>query len=274
MADATGKSRKLVNILGVPGILVTIYFGGLIFDLFAFLVVVLCTLEYKKLAANLDCNINFLLILLFNLSVMFYYGIFEEFLYPYQTMNMLNFFNFFIFIFILLSVLEIFRKTINPLFNISTTLFGVFWIGFCLGSIIILRNHSFDLTLLTFVSIWLCDSAAFIFGKKFGKLKILPSISPKKTWVGFIAGYISVCVLVFTIYYMNLISSFTIRDFIFLSLIFGVLGQLGDFIESMIKRNAGVKDTGTLLMGHGGVLDRFDSLAFASPAICLYLGLF
>ena len=80
MADGTGKSRKLVNILGVPGILVTIYFGGLIFDLFAFLVVVLCTLEYKKLVANLDCNINFLLILLFNLSVMFYYGIFEEFL--------------------------------------------------------------------------------------------------------------------------------------------------------------------------------------------------
>ena len=67
---------------------------------------------------------------------------------------------------------------------------------------------------------------------------------------------------------------FSLNDYIFLSLIYGIVSQFGDFFESMIKRNAGVKDTGTLLMGHGGVLDRFDSLAFVCPLVCIYFEIF
>ena len=264
MADGTGKTRGLVNILGVPGILLVIYFGGWMFSIFSCVVIVLCTIEYKKLVEQLGGSISLFLIIIFNLFVLFAYSFLK---------NPSTAFLFFIISFLLISIFELFRNRPNPLLNISSTIFGVFWLGICLGSMIVIRNVSLDLMFLTFLSVWICDTSAFLFGKKFGKSKILPSISPKKTWVGFLSGYFSVLVLMIL---MNLYGKwiFSLNDYIFLSLIYGIVSQFGDFFESMIKRNAGVKDTGTLLMGHGGLLDRFDSLAFVCPLVCIYFEIF
>ena len=128
-------------------------------------------------------------------------------------------------------------------------------------------------TLVMVLSIWICDSAAFYFGSKWGRKKILPTISPKKSWVGFIAGLISSFIVYGVAKYL-LFLEITGEEMCVLVIITGFFGQVGDFAESLLKRNAGVKDSGTMLLGHGGVLDRFDSLIFASPLTYFYLYFF
>ena len=136
-------------------------------------------------------------------------------------------------------------------------------------------------TLIMFLSVWICDSAAFIFGSKFGKTKILPNISPNKTWVGAISGAISVfvfCIIIISLspfYKAHALSSvFAILPYLISIIVFGIIGQIGDFVESMIKRQFGVKDSGTSLRGHGGFLDRMDSLMLAAPSFYLLLKYF
>jgi phosphatidate cytidylyltransferase len=170
--------------------------------------------------------------------------------------------------------LEIFRKKETPLFNISILVFSFVWLGLMLGSLSELRNLpdiGFKITLALFLSVWICDTGAFFFGKKFGKKKILPDVSPKKTWVGTIAGFI--CSVIFLLilnqfgYFPEL---FTLIDILVLGIIAGLFGQFGDWAESLLKREAGVKDTSNILAGHGGILDRFDSLTFAAPLTLIY----
>ena len=144
-----------------------------------------------------------------------------------------------------------------------------------LGTAIDIRQFdllmSTQLTLVLVLSVWACDTAAFIFGTLYGKKKIFPSVSPKKSWVGSVAGLIA-AMAVFGFYYQDWLGSyFSLKDAIVFGLITGVFGQIGDLAESLLKRDAGVKDTGTLLAGHGGVLDRFDSLIFAMPLAYLYV---
>ena len=104
---------------------------------------------------------------------------------------------------------------------------------------------------------WTFDSFAYIIGVKFGKNKILPSISPKKSWEGFIGGMIITIILTFLYYQYN---EEGFINYLLMAIIIPFLATLGDFIESAYKREAGVKDSGNLIPGHGGMLDRMDSL--------------
>ena len=158
--------------------------------------------------------------------------------------------------------------------NIPYYLMGFFWIGICLcSSLIYLRSaeNGMFLTYLLFVSTWICDTFAFIFGSKFGNNKILPSISPKKTWIGCFSGFVGVVIIMAYLYLSGNSYGFSDMNFMFFALILGIVGQLGDFGESFIKRQANVKDTSNILMGHGGFLDRFDSISFAAPSFYLYI---
>ncbi|MEE9167424.1 MAG: phosphatidate cytidylyltransferase, partial [Candidatus Neomarinimicrobiota bacterium] len=127
--------------------------------------------------------------------------------------------------------------------------------------------------------IWISDSAAYAFGKKWGKKKILERVSPKKTITGSVAGLVSAVGFYLLVWRMGLLESSQSAvslsgiDALALGLIVGLFGQLGDFAESAVKRDMGVKDSGSILPGHGGVLDRFDSLSVASPMTFLYLTL-
>jgi phosphatidate cytidylyltransferase len=123
-------------------------------------------------------------------------------------------------------------------------------------------------------SIWICDTAAYSGGRKLGKHKLAPNVSPNKTWEGAIFG------LVFGILAFVLLGKLFLPDlpliYTFLSgAVVGIFGQIGDLVESRFKRDAGVKDTSALLPGHGGFLDRFDSIIFVSPflwALFYYAG--
>lgn len=123
-----------------------------------------------------------------------------------------------------------------------------------------------------FILIWANDSGAYIFGSLFGRHRLMERISPKKTWEGFFGGMaLSVFAAWLTGRYMGVIS---VENWIIASLIVSVAGTLGDLAESMLKRSAGIKDSGTIMPGHGGFLDRFDSTLIAFPALLLYVTFF
>jgi len=121
-----------------------------------------------------------------------------------------------------------------------------------------------------FVTIWMCDTAAYFVGLSIGRHSLFSRVSPKKTWEGAVGGFVFAVLTSFVLQKL-LIPYLTSVDAIVIGAIVGVFGQVGDLIESRFKREAGVKDTSSLIPGHGGALDRFDSLIFVSPIVYLYL---
>ena len=181
---------------------------------------------------------------------------------------------------------ELVRDGESHIQNIAILIFVFCWIGIGFGAAVDIRalppepiDYGRFIILVIFLSVWVCDSAAYIFGKQFGNNKIAVSISPNKTWVGGISGFLSVGLLlnifyIYDIFGMNRICNSSITHAVSLSIILGIGSQFGDIIESLFKRDAGVKDSGTLLRGHGGVLDRFDSLLFVIPMMWIYVQYF
>ncbi len=165
----------------------------------------------------------------------------------------------------------------RPIEATATTLFGVWYTGGMLAFAYALRYHRFAigaiagslLVALPLVLTWLNDSGAFYFGKKFGKQKLMPSVSPGKTWAGAYGALGSTIVTTWVLSefvlkpYAGL--SFTIVGAIIFGAAISIAAQVGDLVESMLKREAGVKDSSTMIPGHGGVLDRVDSLLFTIP---------
>lgn len=127
------------------------------------------------------------------------------------------------------------------------------------------------LLLLTLVLVWVGDTAAYFVGRSVGRLPMAPHLSPKKTWEGAIANLAGSLLTAWL--FSQWISSFTLGQLLGAAAVANIAGQLGDLTESAYKRGAGVKDSGTLLPGHGGVLDRIDALVFAAPALWWYLWL-
>ncbi len=269
------SSRVLVNVVGVPSLLSIIYLGDTliipIFSIFLSIIIFLAAKEIKPLVEPRggDPSILTLILFLIILQSCRLFGLDIQRISYSLFVSLLSF----------AMIVEIFRAKKSPLFNISIITFSFIWLGFMLGSLSELRNLpgdiGFKVTLAVFVSVWICDSAAFIFGKKFGEKNILPKVSPNKTWIGTISGAFSSIIFLIILYQLNyfpLIISF--YDVIVIALITGVLGQFGDWTESLLKREADIKDTSNILMGHGGILDRFDSLIFASPAVFMYCKFF
>ena len=128
--------------------------------------------------------------------------------------------------------------------------------------------------ILSFLSlIWISDSAAYVFGVSFGKRPLLKSVSPKKSIEGFIGGVIfSILLSVIFSFYINI--NFSLTQWLIIAVVTSVLGTLGDLVQSQFKREAGVKDSGKWLPGHGGLYDRMDSIIFASPFIYLLIKIF
>jgi len=150
--------------------------------------------------------------------------------------------------------------------------FGLLYICLPLGLLIFIDKHprgNIWIFFLLFV-IFMTDTGAFYFGRIFGKHKLYPSVSPGKTWEGAIGGFLSslLAVLIFSYFF----PVYRLNVFIWiLAASLSILSQVGDLAESLLKRNHGVKDSGKILPGHGGVLDRIDGLLFAIPALYIFL---
>lgn len=156
--------------------------------------------------------------------------------------------------------------------DIGYTFLGPLYVGLLLGHLSLLRGlvEGREWTLLLFFAIWMSDIAAFYTGLSIGRNKLYPEISPNKTVEGAIGGILGSLIVVasFKAWYMT---QLTLIDVIAISIGIAVMGQLGDLCESMFKRASGVKDSGGLIPGHGGILDRFDSILFAAPFLYYYL---
>lgn len=145
---------------------------------------------------------------------------------------------------------------------------GSLYVGMGFHYMIMARDAGLLIILYAFLIVWLTDSGAYLIGRKIGKHKLAPHVSPNKTWEGSIGGTV-LAVLVLAVYLYFFPQRYSYSMMLLLTLIFSVGGQLGDLVESALKRHYGVKDSGKILPGHGGILDRFDSIMFILPIMFL-----
>jgi phosphatidate cytidylyltransferase len=153
--------------------------------------------------------------------------------------------------------------------SVAVTVLGTAWIGFGLGCVLLLRDtpeFGFVVSLAVLLAIFADDTAAYFGGRALGRHKLAPAISPGKTWEGFVFGTLAAVLVVFVVLYEDRDAFLTIGESLLLGVVVALAAPLGDLFESMLKRDMGVKDSGRLLAGHGGVLDRIDAILFAFPA--------
>ena len=151
----------------------------------------------------------------------------------------------------------------------GVTLLGVVWLGAGLGLPLLVRDipeHGFWAVIAILFTVFVADTAAFFVGRAIGRHKLAPAISPGKTWEGFVAGILAAMVAAFLILYKDRDEFLTIPETLLFGAAVALAAVFGDLFESAVKRDLGFKDSGRLLGGHGGMLDRLDALLWAGPA--------
>ncbi len=303
--------RVLTAVVAIPIILWLCMIGGIPFFLFVAAASAVALLEYYRLAEAKGAKPLIVLGILagFCINLSFFYprlrngvaGLFESMrvAIPFPTQSQL-FLLALLVIVVVISLVELFRDNGSALLNLAATFFGILYISFFFGTFIGLRElfvpadfpvyrffsdpasaadpdviaHIYRwggyTVISVFAIIWICDTAAFHFGKAMGKHKLFPRVSPNKSWEGAIFGFIFAILTAIAAKYLVL-DYLSLGSAIIVGVIVGVFGQLGDLTESLLKRDAGVKDSSTLIPGHGGAFDRFDSLLLVSPLVYLYL---
>lgn len=183
-----------------------------------------------------------------------------------------------IFLFILLIRLteQLYSDSEHPIKDVSLSVFAQLYIGLPLGCMLWIADGSgSSLALLPiFIMIWLNDTGAFLVGSAIGKHRLFERISPKKSWEGFFGGlfFNIVAACFFALFWGNTFHmEYSLGCWIGIALVITIFSTWGDLFESLVKRNLHIKDSGNLIPGHGGILDRIDSLLFVMPAMALYL---
>lgn len=264
--------RIIVSMLAIPFLLFLSWLGKIPFLILILLISLLAFKEYSIIIKHKNIFVN-LFVGYVSIIVFFSNNYFKWFDFEFLFLTILT----------LLLILELFRNKASAINNVAATLLGILFLGFFSLQIINIREFYSNNILLysqggyliisILISIWMCDSAAYFLGTAFGKHRLFLRVSPKKSWEGAIAG------LIFSVLTM-IASKVLILDFfdwqhvLAIGFIIGIFGQIGDLIESLFKRDAGVKDSSSLIPGHGGIFDRFDSLIFSAPLIYLYLKIF
>lgn len=185
---------------------------------------------------------------------------------------------------IYLFVSELYTKNKNAVHDLSYTMLGQMYVALPLSMINVLAFRTatdgnihfyYLLPLSVFIFLWTNDTGAYCVGSLFGKHKLFPRISPAKSWEGSIGGGVLVLVAAFLVSLLDQnhgnLSGLNTLQWLGLGLVVTVFGTWGDLVESLIKRTLGIKDSGTILPGHGGMLDRFDSSLLAIPASAVYI---
>ena len=185
---------------------------------------------------------------------------------------------------IYLFVSELYTKNKNAIHDLSYTMLGQMYVALPLSMINVLAFRTatdgnihfyYLLPLSVFIFLWTNDTGAYCVGSLFGKHKLFPRISPAKSWEGSIGGGVLVLVAAFLVSLLDQnhgnLSVLNTLQWLGLGLVVTVFGTWGDLVESLIKRTLGIKDSGTILPGHGGMLDRFDSSLLAIPASAVYI---
>ncbi len=259
--------RIIVALLGIPTITVLIFLGGWYFFLLIFIIGSVAQWEFYAMQKKKDLQPQIINGLIAGTLVLL--GIQSG---QWQIIGG-------ILVIVLLATLshEMLKHRINASLNIGITLLGVIYIPLSLGLLLYIRSHldavfeqsnnaGFKFMMILLLAIWICDTFAYAFGKSLGKHKLYEKVSPNKTIEGALAGLFGAILTISVVKGLNILP-LNWGSTIIIGFVIGVFGQMGDLVESWFKRDAGVKDSSNLLPGHGGMLDRFDSLIFLSPAI-------
>ena len=179
----------------------------------------------------------------------------------------------------MLFLLELWRNKSNPFTNIAMSIAGVVYIALPFGLLmyffdpVTLSGYKhFGIVLGYLLILWLNDTGAYFVGSLLGKHKLFERISPGKTWEGSAGGAVFGLLTAWGLSFV--FHQLDVKQWMLLSLIVVVAGTLGDLVESMLKRSLGIKDSGDILPGHGGILDRFDAVLLSAPFVFVYLALF
>lgn len=172
-------------------------------------------------------------------------------------------------------VMQLYSQENSPLTNLAYSYMGQMYIALPIGlmSMYYTLNDGKALLLLMFIMIWLNDTGAFLVGSMIGRHRLFPRISPKKSWEGFVGGvaFAIISGIIAKLWMPDYFESASFVSLCGMGFIVGIFATWGDLVESLIKRTLGVKDSGNILPGHGGILDRIDSLLLVVPATLLYL---
>lgn len=266
------KVRVVTAVLGIIAVLGLVALGGWFLTAAVFIVSVLSWLEYENMLKRVGipvCRIPAFAALAVIIVAAGFYS-----LRIFLSSTILSF------ILLLFLVMVLKKEQIHGLIY---TVFGVIYFGIGFGALAFLRGGNellgvgsismtpgIFLILFALIGTWASDSFAYFAGKKFGKHRMAPHISPNKTMEGLfggMAGTIILCLI------LSAAVNFSILIGFFMGLIVAVMAPMGDLFESYIKRVCDVKNSGNILPGHGGMMDRFDSLLFVAPAVLLFLSL-
>ena len=272
LSSNLGK-RVAVAFVFIPVFIFITYSGGILFFVFVELLILLSLLEFYDIAKAKGLKpltkFGTLLGLLLGVSVFI------------SDTNQVS-------VFLILSLSLFFPALFlmfdsaakDQLINLAVTFFGILYCGWLFSHQIMLRNLSvikgendsfgWKIIFYVFILTWILDTAAYFVGTKFGRRKLYPRISPGKTVEGAISGMV-VTILSALLLQYAFFKELSFLDALALGILISIVGQLGDLIESMFKRDARIKDSSSIIPGHGGVLDRFDAIMFTVPVTYYYL---
>ena len=268
--------RITVAVVAIPLIVAACYFGGPFFFLFTTALIVMSANEFYALAHTK--NIEPAAVLGITSA-----GVLNAIVYA-RGIGLA--FDFLLVIVAVVLLYELARKrtegVVGVFSNVGATITGIVYIGL-FGSLLTAIRQRAEITnvfpadreaglfiISILATIWICDSSAYFVGKAIGKHKMSKFVSPNKSWEGAFAGFVFAVATAVAARFIAL-PHLDIRIAIGLGVIVGTFGHAGDFVESLFKRDAGAKDSSSIIPGHGGVLDRFDSLIFSAPLIYLLL---
>ena len=266
-------TRTITGAIFVATILAAAYFGSLPTLILFFIIIVLGLEEFYSMVSQSK-----------EIKPIKFWGLFSGLItFTFLTQTILGnlsfkFLSIPILLIFLTFIFELYRNKKNPFTNIAFSLTGIIYVCLPFAALFHLgfyndnsftNEYSYQLIIGFFILLWANDTGAYLAGRFLGKHKLFERISPKKTWEGSIGGGI------FSIGFAFLIAHFfqnlALNNWIIFCLIIVVFGGIGDLVESMLKRSLKIKDSGKLLPGHGGILDRFDGLLISAPFVYCYL---
>lgn len=259
------RTRIITALIGIPVLLGLLYLGGLAWTIIFSLMGFLALFEYLKMMQSrgltplIPASYGLLAVFIFREQLASYW-------LPLLTVMIL--------LMIIDFVIMYPRRNIN---DVALGFFGAFYIGFLLSFALAFQSlaQPFIYMVLTFMLTWSSDIGGYLFGRLWGHRKLTPQLSPNKTWAGAIGGVFLTVILALVLNYSLPQLKINLIQILGLGLAASIAAQFGDLFASAMKRYFAVKDSGNIIPGHGGVLDRFDSFMLVLPVVyfwILYLG--
>lgn len=248
----------ITGAIGGAGFLFLVFTGGIGYGILLFFIALIGFYEWLRMNRihiwNISSIVGFLFTILYFL--------------PYEFLDGLSL-NTVLWELLILLIVPVVSRNKSSIHDVAYIFLGSMYIGISLHFMYETRNEAngLFLTLAILIATWSTDTAAYFVGKAIGKRKLWPTISPNKTIEGSLGGVVAALILVALLSILS--GQLPLSYALLLALAVSISGQLGDLVESAVKRTLGVKDSGRILPGHGGFLDRFDSLLFAFPVLHL-----